>query len=139
MRFGYKVLDHPSDLFIEVRRRTLRALYSGMAAAVFDRIRNGKPPSPIQMITLEAEGADPEDLLIRFLNEAISIGQTKKLDLIRFRVVSLRRTRIRVEAAACPLNADRPPTAEVKAATYHGLKIEKLRGGSYRAVVLFDL
>jgi len=82
----------------------------------------------------EAEGLDPESLLVAFLSELIYYQEQENLAFDTFDIQLLDR-RISANMEGAPLAS---LSKAIKAVTYHNLKIEKT-GRGLEATVVFDV
>lgn len=137
---GYRVIDHKADIKIKISGKTAEELFSealnGFLHVVIKR-KKGKIKN-FERKEIYLEGIDMEDLLVRFLNELIYFVSTKKVP-VKIEKINLKEKRIEVEILLAPLTAELfEIKTELKAATYHNLKIEK-KGGNFHTEVVFDV
>jgi SHS2 domain-containing protein len=135
----YETFEHTADLGLRVEAPDLAGLFAeagrGLASMM---VANLDSVQPLQERTLAIEGADSEYLLFDWLTELLYIFDSKRLVLTDFKV------RIGDDGlhAVCrgePLDPARHLLEhEVKAITYHGLRVEKTNGG-WRAEVIVDI
>ena len=116
-------------------------LFSRAAEAMFDIIAEIKSPglsvinSPFKnQIRLKADSI--EELLINWLNELLSLSATKELVFSDFKI-QIQNNNLEAEAVAKEMKNYRVKS-EIKAATYHQLKIIKIAEG-WQAEVIFDV
>ncbi|MCM8768333.1 MAG: archease [Candidatus Omnitrophica bacterium] len=132
----FKLLDHPADVRLKVSARTLESLFESAARGLMSLLKPmGENPAGVREIRLEA--VSREELLVRFLEELIYLVEVKGKFPVRLKV------KIDEEEGICRLQAkvtlrQGKATREVKAATYHGLKILQEPGG-YSAAIIFDV
>lgn len=130
------------DLSFEARGETLEALFAAAAEALLAAtLANPEAVAPREREPLRLAEPDRELLLLRFLNELVFLRDARGL-LLRagpLRVVEDGEARLegelvgeRIERARHRLEAD------VKAATAHGLRVERAEGG-WRASVTLDV
>ncbi|MFV1958926.1 MAG: archease [Planctomycetota bacterium] len=140
---GYRLLEHTGDMAFRVEAPTWPALLALASAALGAVILEPRDPDggrPGQ-VELEVEGADREDVLVAWLNEALLRFETEGLVP---RTAVLRRadaTRARGLVTGRRLDLAREAVDRVvKAATYHDLEV--IEGGGaqpWRATVVLDL
>jgi SHS2 domain-containing protein len=135
----YELFDHTADVGLRVLARDLPSLFREAAEGLFSVIvaeipRRGTARS-IE-VRLEAERAD--FLLVDWLNELLYVFETKRLLLGAFDV-ELRGTCLRATALGRELDEERDRLLrEVKAVTYHGLRVEE-RPDGWLAEVILDI
>lgn len=133
------MIDHTGDIGIEVQGKTLPELFRNAAYAFFDIILGKAKVKSTLEETISVSGNDYEQLLVNWLSEFLYLFETKKLIFSNIQVKKLDGKRIEAVAAGEVYN---PQThsikTEVKAVTYHGLKIEK-KGSIYSTVIIFDI
>ena len=142
-RFEIQQLEHTADVGFEVTAASLAGVFEGAARALLGVIFEGEPAVAAgERKELELEAPDLETLLVRWLDELIYQVQTLG------EVPVQTRARLEPGDAGWRLNAELKvvPFArladrfagEVKAATYHGLRIEQA-DGHWRAKVILDV
>jgi len=142
-RFEIQHLEHTADVGFEVTAASLAGVFEGAARALLGVIfEGGSPAAKGERKEIELEAPELETLLVRWLDELIYRVQTLGEVPVQ--------TRVRLEPgeAGWRLSAELEvvPFArlanrfagEVKAATYHGLRIEQ-EDGHWRARVILDV
>lgn len=141
----YKYLEHIGDAAIEGSGSTLEEAFTGAAGAMLGlMVRGAVPPAPGRRVRIEARAPSEEELLVEFLNELLSRQGLLGLIFTGCEVKRIARaggTGLLLEAEA----EGRPPEslegmlgAEVKAASYMGLRVEE-RDGHFTARCVLDL
>ncbi len=135
----YEVFEHTADLGLRVRAATLNALLAEAAQALFSIIvENLAEVRPVLEKSFAIEGRDREYLLFDWLNELLFTFDTEHLVLARFNVL-VDAEGLRATAQGEPLDPQRHRLDhEVKAITYHGLKLEPTPDG-WLAEVIVDI
>ena len=96
----------------------------------------GVPAEPAEPPrTLEVDSADREALLVDWLNEILFVAETELWVPVEFEILESTPTRLRAAVRGVPVE-DSP--GFVKAATFHGLRVEEEDGG-LQAEVIFDV
>lgn len=136
----YETFDHTADLGLRARAADLPSLFAEAARGLFsmfvadlDTVREER------QVTFRIDGRQPDYLLFDWLSELLAAFELKKLLLRRFEV--------RIDAEGLSADAwgeehDSPRHAlehEVKAITYHGLKVERQPDGGWLAEVIVDI
>lgn len=137
----YKLFDHTADIGVEVTGRTRKELFVNAAQAVFDVMIENKMGSGMakQHRKLKVEGTDVADLLINFLREILYQFNGEKFitgscEMIKFTSKELQ-ARLTGESFN---NKKHLIKTEIKAVTYSGLKVEKVKAG-WVAKIIFDV
>jgi SHS2 domain-containing protein len=135
----YETFEHTADLGLRARAADLNALFAEAAACLFSAIvEDLAAVRPLQSVAVRIEGGDREYLLFDWLRELLYRFDAQHLLLGRFEV---RVTEAGLEATAWgePLDPARHALShEVKAITYHGLKVEPTADG-WLAEVIVDI
>ncbi|MHB8138660.1 MAG: archease [Smithellaceae bacterium] len=139
MKF-YKLIDHTADLGIEVTGRTKRELFTKAALSLVDIVVERKgTPSVLKEKALAVEGSDPADLLINFLREILYLVNGEALIVEDCNIQECSNQRLVAKLRIEPYNKENySMKTEVKAVTYHGLSVERIKNG-WRAKVIFDV
>ncbi len=135
----YEIFEHTADLGIRVRAATLEQLFVEAARGLFSTVvANPEQIQPLLTRQLSVAGNEYDYLLFDWLNELLYIFETE-----RFLPADCQ---IRISdhglTATCrgePFDVERhQPDHEVKAITYHGLKVEKT-DDAWLAEVIVDI
>jgi len=131
-------LDYSGDVGIEAHATTYAELFEAMTEGLLGLMTH-TPPQPVVERAIEVKATTCEELLVDWLSEVIATAATRGEVYGEVRVSRADATRVtgtlhgaRVDPRAHDLRFD------VKAATYHGLVLEKESDG-LRARVIFDL
>ena len=135
----YEFFEHTADLGLRVRARDLSGLFGdaarGLFAMVVEEVPRGRAVSTREF-TLRGDRHDY--LLFDWLNELLYVFETERLLLGDFEVeVSESGVVAKVNAWPWDDRVDRP-LHEVKAITYHGLRVEAVEYG-WLAEVIVDI
>ena len=135
----YEVFEHTADLGLRVRAATRDDLFCQAAEGLFSLIvANLEDVRPVESFQFRILGDDVEYLLFDWLSELIYAYETRHIVLRQFEV---RFTETGLEATARGEPADEHRhhlDHEVKAITYHGLKVTEEQG-AYVAEVIVDI
>lgn len=135
----YEIFEHTADLGLRVWAGSLDELFADAARGLFAvMVANIDVVELVQEETFQLSGSNREDLLHDWLSELLYVFYTRRLVLAEFRV--------HVDAAGLSATARGEPLdprrheigGEVKAITWHGLKVEQLADG-WRAEVIVDV
>jgi SHS2 domain-containing protein len=137
---GFRYIDHPSDIGVEVEGKSLEELFLNAAQAMLSIIADsngaGNMDKPIRK-TLRVEEDSAEELLHSFLTEILWLIGTQDFfpRAIRFR--SLSETSVDAELSGGPLEKEALKN-EIKAVTYHQLKV-RTEGEKLVTRIIFDV
>lgn len=135
MEKKYEILPHTADLHIRAYGNTLPELFANMLTGMFEAIEPMVGDrKTVREISVQAH--DRETLLIDFLSEALYLSDVHKEVYLNVEITDMSDTHI-----VCTLHGTGIrgfESGEIKAVTYHGLKVER-RDGDWVAEVLFDL
>lgn len=135
----YEFIEHTADIAIRVRAPDLAALFKTAASAMFE-IASEKTPSKDKLshkININQKAGTLEELLVNWLNELLSLSAVEGLIFEEFQINTIDEGQIQAIALGRDIKNFRMNT-EIKAATYHELKIEKTASG-WLAEIIFDV
>jgi SHS2 domain-containing protein len=135
----FEIFDHTADLGIRVCADELSGLFEEAGRALFSvLLTNPDAVRPQERIELEIETSDQADLLHDWLAELLYRFEAERFVAVRFDV-ELAEAGLRAVVHGEQLDPARhEPDTEVKAVTYHGLKIEP-DGPGWLAEVILDI
>ena len=138
----FELIEHTADVGVKIYGKSLQELFKNAADALYYLLVSNVTPEPNKShsITLEAEKTD--ELLIAWLNELISLLFADKFLPNSYHVSiedsgNKKMLRCILRGEECDPYQN-PLSMEVKAATYHDLKIQEIDRG-YMAQVIFDI
>ncbi len=135
----YEPFDHTADIGLIVHGRTLEELFQNAAAGLFDLMVGLDRIAPREERMIEVDAADKEELLVNWLNELLYLFEVEELVLCEFRILRFSPTRLEAAARGEAFDPNRHPiAAEIKAATYHQLRLEQV-DGEWRTRLVFDV
>ena len=128
-----------SDYEFQATAETLEELFAICGVATFNCIADVHKVKAVEKIKFGVKAENLEDLLYAFLAELIYIKDTEKLLLSKFAIDIKEGFKLKCQAFGEHINADKHELkTDVKAVTYHQLKVEKT-GNGYSAHVILDL
>lgn len=145
----YQVFDHTADIGIQAYGHDLKEAFANMAYGMFSVIAELDKVKEVEFRDIEIEAEDREALLVAWLNELIYLFDVERLIFKRFEIGELTESRssspgqgptARLRARAYGEAFDPQHhvlKTEIKAATYHTIKVE--RGDGARLRVIFDV
>lgn len=135
----YQPLEHTADIRLRIFGRTPRELFQNAAYALTNTLTDVKKVKsclkPAFSVTLRGEGYDL--LLIALMKKILYLFDTKRFLTRRLVIKNLSDKILRVTLKGEKSKAHRIKT-EIKAVTYHRLKVERMRG-RWRAEVVLDV
>ncbi len=138
---AFEVIEHTADVGLRVTASCFEELLVEAARGTFALIvENPEAIRPVQEVTLTVESEDVEGLFVDWLRELIYRFETEQWLLSEFHVeVSPDRRRIVARCRGEPADWSRHlPDNELKAVTYHGLRVEQTADG-WEAEVILDI
>lgn len=135
----YETFEHTADLGLRVRAADLDTLFAEAARGLFSIIvANLDQVRPVESVDFKIVGDAPELLLFDWLSELIYTFETRRLLLSQFDV-RVGQGGLTATARGEPIDRGRHDLDhEVKAITYHGLKLEREDQG-WLAEVIVDI
>jgi SHS2 domain-containing protein len=139
-RKPYRVLDHTADIGLEAHGQTLKKLFENAAAGFYALLVKGDDVRTRQTVELSIRAHDSEALFVRFLQELNYLYQTQRLVGGRVEVQDVEDRALHALVRGETLDPQRHTVLrDIKAVTYHGLTLKKVRKKSWKATVLFDV
>ena len=136
----YELIDHTADIGIRVEGKDLKSLFTAAAAAMFDVIAekmNVTTGMKKKIVPVTLVAGNREELLLRWLSELLSLSDCENVYFNAFEIENLTNTIIEARASGF-LRKYSVGKREIKAVTYHNLKIEE-RGSGFAAEIIFDV
>jgi len=135
----YEAIEHTADMGIRVKGATLKDLFKNAAAAMFDIIagKTAKKSQGTKSIAIKQKAGSSEELLAIWLNELLSLSAINETIFENFKINKLDENTLEAQVKGSSIKNYRVNT-EIKAATYHELKIKKNETG-WQAEVIFDV
>ena len=135
----YEWFEHTADLGLRVRAPDLETLFRDAARGLVAMVAEPEPTgAAVRRREFRIEAASRELLLFDWLAELLFVLETERVLLGDF-VVTLEDDRLRASASEFAFDRERyRPLREVKAITYHGLKVEPAAEG-FLAEVIVDI
>ncbi|HON58978.1 MAG TPA: archease [Smithella sp.] len=141
---NYKFFDHTADIGIEVTGRTRKALFVNASDALFDvmienRAGRGTENAQGHRRSITVEGTDVAELLVNFLRELLYLFNGEKFITGRCDITRLSSQVLEASLAGELFDSGKHLIKiEIKAVTYSGLIVEKIKKG-WRARIIFDV
>lgn len=134
---GYEILEHTADIGLRVRGESLKELFVEAARGLAEIIgvwqpQNGKKKA----ITLEAD--DLGALLVDWLSEILYLHDARNALIGGVVVERIDETGLAGSIVLVPMKEPPDEGIQVKAITYHQLKVERSEG-EWRAEIYLDV
>jgi SHS2 domain-containing protein len=132
-----EVFEHTADIGLRIRAATLDELFADAARGLFQLIVENLDEVQFRQVEhIELEGKDREYLLFDWLNELLFRFDSQHMVFTKFEV-EVGPAGLRALVRGEPLDAMKHRLDhEVKAITYHGLKLEQVENGWLAEVIL---
>jgi SHS2 domain-containing protein len=131
-RAGFRYIDHVSDAMVEAYGRTLGEAFSHSARALVNLVCNVSKVDPDKIVTIETTGFDRKSLLYNWLEKVLLVLLIDNIILAKFEVKIKRHKDKYYLFSTCKgddfLRQKHEYKVEVKAITYHGMKITNKKG-----------
>ena len=131
----FEELEHTADWAIQVRAGDFEGLLRNAASGMLELMGLSTENNQGEALVIEVEGIDREDLLVVWLEEILYIVERDGVGIGEIQLKVLDNTslvaKIRTIAAISP-------EKEIKAVTYHGLKIIEA-GDGLETTIVFDV
>ena len=135
----YEQFPHTADIGLRVFGKDLKELFENAAFAMFDTIADLEGLRGELEESFELQARNAEELLVAWLDELLYNFYTKQIIFFKFDINQISETDIKARALGrlAGSNRNRLKT-EIKAATYHDLKIQKIPEGC-QVDIIFDV
>jgi len=140
----YELIEHTADIGLRVFGKDAEGLFTNAATGMFDIIAkkkagSGQPKTKARFFDIELKARNREELLIAWLSELLSLSDVHKIIFNRAHIQQLTPKKIKARIGAERITEHTYQlNTEIKAVTYHQLKIAK-RKGRLQAEVIFDV
>jgi SHS2 domain-containing protein len=135
----FEFIDHTADIGILAYGADMKQVFANAARGLFSLITDLDSITATEKRDVTVTAPDLETLLVNWLNELIYLFEAKEILFNRFEITTITDTALRAKAYGEKINlAKHELKTQVKAATYHMLKIEQNEDG-WKAQVIFDV
>jgi len=126
------MLDHPADGKFRAFGGTLEEAFGNAALAVAGQMWDWKSAHPEIGVPVEVEGRDLPQLLMKFLEDILFLFETRRFVLAKVEGIEILESesghRLRAVFRGEPLSDRIEIFGDIKAVTYHEMKIEAACG-----------
>ena len=139
MKKDFEFIDHTADIGITAYGADMKQVFANAARGLFSIITELDSVAVTEKRDIQITAPDHEALLVNWLDELIYLFEAKGMLFNKFEITAITETGLKANAFGEKINlAKHELKTQVKAATYHMLKIEQNEDG-YRAQVIFDV
>ena len=131
---GYQEVEHTADIEMHVWAPDLSALLKQAAEGMYALSGMQLAEEPRQSRDFEISFWDRESLLVDFLSELLYYSEEEAIGFDSYRL-EFTQDRLQVQAEGAPIQEQK---REIKAVTYHNLKIKETERG-LEVNVVFDI
>lgn len=132
-------IDHTGDVGILVRAETVEELFARAAWGMFSVLTDLEEVEAREFRSISVEADDRGALLVAWLSELNFIHSTEYFVFSDFVINHLGEHTLRATVGGEPIDAEKHTIyTEIKAVTYHGLKLEETDRG-WQLQVIFDM
>jgi SHS2 domain-containing protein len=138
----FEFIEHTADVAVRVYGGSLKELFTSAALAMFAVLvakKKNKPEASLVQISVEKKAEALEDLLKAWLDELLFCYSAHGYVLRRIKTLSVEEEEVRATVLMDRFDPGHYEAKdEIKAVTYHGLKVENIRN-RWQAYILFDV
>ena len=133
----YKTFNHTADLGIEVYGESQRQLFINAGIGLFELITDSAKIETKTSLPVSVHAVNTEDLLVSWLGELLYLHQSKGYLLREFVIHNLKEQRLEATVSGELYDPKRHTLLrEIKAVTYHQIKVAYEKGRWIARVVL---
>jgi SHS2 domain-containing protein len=137
---AYEFFEHTADIGAHIYGATLEELFRNAATALYETLGKLTKTERRQQKEIHLEAPTLEDLLHDWLAELLYEVESSHLLCDEIAIADLTPQRITATLRGGEIDFTRSETnEEIKAITYHQLRVEQLPDNTWRATVIFDV
>jgi len=134
---NFDFLEHTADLVIRVWGQSLAELFCHSAEGLAKALGFSNKDATNQIVEIiEISAPNVEILLVDFLNEILTKTQINRIVYPKIEIIELNDKKIKAKIYGQLIKRLKK---DIKAATYHGVKIKKNKKVGYTVDLLFDI
>lgn len=133
----YEFLEHPADIKIRSYGKDLKELFINSALGMMDFLYGADAQSDVLATdyeTIEVNAEDLDSLFVSWLAEILYSSDTNHRVYVEYKILEINEKHVVAEVGSGKTQA----ISDIKAVTYHELKIEKTQAG-WMATVVYDI
>lgn len=136
---AYETFEHTADVGIRVWGETLEGLFANAACGMFETMTDSGKVNLKFHEEIKLHAVDLLELMVSWLNELLFRWESEQVLFARFDVHEVLDTSLRATVWGESYDAERHEVfADIKAATYHDLRIDK-KGKIWLAEIVLDI
>jgi SHS2 domain-containing protein len=136
----YEFFEHTADIGVHIYGVTLQELFRNAALALYEVLGSLAKKEERKVKSLKLEAMSLEDLLHDWLADLLYEVEVRHLLYDEFEIAELTQKRIAATLRGGEIDFTRSRTnEEIKAVTYHQMRVEQLEDGTWRATVILDV
>ncbi|NLL61788.1 MAG: archease [Candidatus Atribacteria bacterium] len=140
----FKVIEHTADVGLNVYGKDKEELFINAARGMFyltiGSVIAIAPNEYKKYYNIESTGTDVEDLLVNWLEDLLFVHNTEFIIFTDFLISAMTEEMIKAKAGAIKLKGSPyQVTTEIKAVTYHNLRVSQEQSGRWEGTVVFDI
>ena len=140
MAAPYEFFEHTADIGVRVSGATLPDLFRNAARAMYEALGDMKTTDRSLPKAVELRAETLEDLLHDWLAELLFEIEVNHMLYDVIEIASVASGKLTASLRGGAIDFARSQTnEEIKAITYHQLRVEQLADSSWRATVIFDV
>ncbi|MCI0706899.1 MAG: archease [Ignavibacteriae bacterium] len=133
----YRILEHPADVGIEASGVSLKEAFENAAAGLLSIITDVESIDAAEERYIRLTATDFDNLLVKWLSEILYLYDGEDFIVGEVEIESLSPTQLEAIVSGEPYDANKHSThLDVKAVTYHQLKIQQKKTGCLVRVYL---
>ena len=136
----FEFFDHTADIGVRIYGKSLSELFENAARAMYEALGRLHQTGPNREKTIDLQTDSAEDLLHDWLADLLYEIEANHILYDEFEICELTLRRLTATLRGGTIDFTRSETnEEIKAVTYHQLRVESQPDGSWRATVIFDV
>jgi len=136
----FEFFEHTADIGAHIYGETLDELFRNAAAALFEAFGALQKSGTASQRSVELKAGSLEDLLHDWLTELLYEVEANHILYDEFEFLHLTSQGLKATLHGKTIDFARSQTTEeIKAVTYHQLRVEQLPNTTWRATVIFDV
>jgi len=136
----FEFFEHTADIGAHIYGGTLEELFRNAAAALFDAFGALQKSGTGNQRPVELKAGSQEDLLHDWLSELLYEVEANHILYDEFEFLHLNSHVLKATLRGGTIDFARSQSnEEIKAVTYHQLRVEQLPNATWRATVIFDV
>jgi SHS2 domain-containing protein len=137
---GYDFFDHTADIGVHIYGATLPELFRNAAQAMYEVMGKLAKAESGKRKEIKLEATTLEDLLHDWLTELLYDFAAHQVLYDRLDMTEVTPQRVVATLTGGVVDFARSkPRSEIKAVTYHQLRVEQTKNGRWQATVIFDV